>query len=113
MIEEKRIRGSYRIWAGGAIIVLALLSFGLVRPDDGSVPFFVLLALAAVGYLATLHQVANRLRPSGRALISCAALPLACRVPIPLAPPDPAPHFRRPLSDANRYPPSLPPQSLL
>ena len=49
-------RGGLRAWAGGALVTAALLAFGLVRPDDGSVRFFVLLALAAVGYLATLHQ---------------------------------------------------------
>ena len=41
--DTKRIRASYRIWAGGAIIGLALLAFGLIRPDDGTVPFLVLL----------------------------------------------------------------------
>src|SRR5260370_38732724 len=100
MIEEKRIRGSYRIWAGGAIIVLALLSFGLVRPDDGTVPFFVLLGLAAVGYLATLHQVANGLRRSGRDLIACAGLARAWRVPMRLAPPEPGADLRRYVWDA-------------
>src|SRR5258708_27277997 len=75
--DTKPIRASYRIWAGGAIIGLALLTFGLIRPDEGTVPFFVLLALAAVGYLATLHQLANGLRPSARALSACAGLALA------------------------------------
>jgi len=89
-----------RIWAGGAIIGLALLTFGLVRPNEGSVPFFVLLALAAVGYLATLYQVANGLRPSGRALIACAALALAWRVPMVLAPPEPGADVRRYVWDA-------------
>src|SRR5499427_8741598 len=90
----------YPIWAGGAIIGLALLTFGLVRPNEGSVPFFVLLALAAVGYLATLYQVANGLRPSGRALIACAALALAWRVPMVLAPPEPGADVRRYVWDA-------------
>src|SRR5262249_62399471 len=90
----------YPIWAGGAIIGLALLTFGLVRPNDGPVPFFVLLGLAAVGYLATLQQVANGLRPSGRALIACAALALAWRVPMLLAPPEPAADVRRYVWDA-------------
>jgi alpha-1,6-mannosyltransferase len=75
--------------------------FGLVRPDDGSTPFFVLLALAAVGYLATLHQVANGLWPSGRALIACAALALAWRIPMMLAPPEPAADLRRYVWDAH------------
>ena len=75
---------------GGALLVPALLVLGLLRPDDGSVPFFVLLALAGAGYLATLHQVATGLRPSGRALVVCAALALAWRVPMLLAPPKPA-----------------------
>jgi alpha-1,6-mannosyltransferase len=74
---------------------------GLVRPDDGSTPFFVLLALAAVGYLATLHQVANGLWPSGRALIACAALALAWRIPMMLAPPEPAADLRRYVWDAH------------
>src|SRR5215472_12272291 len=91
----------YPIWAGGAIIGLALLTFGLVRPNDGSVPFFVLLALAAVGYLATLQQVANGRRPSGRALIACAALALAWRVPMLLAPPEPNADVRRYVWDAH------------
>jgi hypothetical protein len=73
----------------------------LVRPNDGSVPFFVLLALAAIGYLATLQQIANGLRPSGRALIACAALALAWRVPMLLAPPEPAADVRRYVWDAN------------
>ena len=92
---------SCRNWAGGAIIGPALLTFGTVRPNDGSVPFFVLLALAAVGYLATLYQVANGLRPSGHALIACAALALAWRVPMVLAPPEPAADVRRYVWDAN------------
>jgi alpha-1,6-mannosyltransferase len=89
------------MWASGAVIGPALLCFGLVRPDDGSVLFFVLLALAAVGYLATLHQVANGLWPSGRALIACAALALAWRVPMLLAPPEPAADLRRYVWDAH------------
>ena len=98
--DTKPIRASYRIGAGGAIIALALLSFGLIRPDDGTVPFFVPLALAAVGYFATLHQVANGLRPSGRALIACAGLALAWRVPMLLAPPEPGADLRRYIWDA-------------
>jgi hypothetical protein len=99
--HTKPIRASYRLWAGGAIIGLALLAFGLIRPGNGTVPFFVLLALAAVGYLATLHQVANGLRPSGRALIVCAALALAWRVLMLLAPPERAADVRRYVWDAN------------
>src|SRR5262249_31654612 len=57
---------SLRFWIGGAVVGLALLAFGLVRPENGSDPFFVLLALAGVGYLATVTLVANGLRPSGR-----------------------------------------------
>jgi len=98
--DTKPIHASYRRWAGGAIIGLALLSFGLIRPDDGTVPFFVLLALAAAGYFATLHQVANGLRPSGRVLIACAGLALAWRVPMLLAPPEPGADLRRYVWDA-------------
>jgi alpha-1,6-mannosyltransferase len=95
------MRASHGMWASGAIIGPALIAFGLVRPDDGSVPFFVLLALAAVGYLATLHQVANGLWPSRRTLIACAALALAWRVPMLLAPPEPAADVRRYVWDAH------------
>src|SRR4051812_4434665 len=98
--DTRRIRPSDRRWAGGAIIGLALLSFGLIRPEDGTVSFFVLLALAAVGYFATLHQVARGLRPSGRALIACAGLALAWRVPMLLAPPEPGADLRRYIWDA-------------
>jgi len=99
MIATKPTR--YGLWAGGAVVGLALLTFGLVRPDDGSVPFFVLLALAAVGYFATLYQVASGLRPSGRALIACAALALAWRIPMLLAPPEPGADVRRYVWDAH------------
>ncbi len=95
------MRVSVGRWAGGGLLGLALLTFGLVRPDDGSAPFFVLLALAAVGYLATLYQVANGLWPSGRTLIVCAALALAWRVPMLLAPPEPAADLRRYIWDAH------------
>jgi alpha-1,6-mannosyltransferase len=94
------IGGRYRFWAGGAVVGLALLTFGLVRPDDGTVPFWVLLALAAVGYLATLHQVAGGLWLSRRALIVCAALALAWRIPMLLAPPEPGADLRRYVWDA-------------
>jgi len=104
---------SYRFWAGGAIVGLALLTFGLVRPNDGSVPFFVLLGLAAVGYLATLRQVANGLRPSGRALIACAALALAWRVPMLLAPPEPAADVRRYVWDARLIRAGLSPYTVI
>lgn len=93
--DTKPIRASHRLWAGGAIVGLALLTFGLIRPDDGTVPFFVLLALAAVGYFAALHQISNGLRPSGRALIACAALAMAWRVPMLLAPPERGADLRR------------------
>src|SRR6185436_16396756 len=52
-------RGGLRAWAGGAVLTAPLIAFGILRPDDGSVPFFVLLGLASVGYLATVFQVAN------------------------------------------------------
>jgi alpha-1,6-mannosyltransferase len=94
-------RAGPRAWAAGAIVSSALLAFGLVRPDDGSPIFFVLLMLAAVGYLATLYQVANGLRPSPRALIVCAVLALAWRIPMLLAPPEPAADLRRYVWDAN------------
>jgi len=95
------MRASHGTWVSGAIIGVALLGFGLVRPDDGSVPFFVLLAVAALGYLATLHQVANGPWLSSRALIACAALAFAWRVPMLLAPPEPAADVRRYVWDAH------------
>jgi len=100
-------------WAGGAVLVPALLVLGLLRPDDGSVPFFVLLALAGVGYLATLYQVATGLRPSGRALLVCAALALAWRVPMLVAPPEPAADLRRYLWDAHLVRAGLSPYSVI
>jgi alpha-1,6-mannosyltransferase len=93
-------RRSYGLWAGGAMVGLSLLAFGLIRPEDGTIPFFVLLALAEVGYFATLRQVAGGLRPSGRALIACAALALAFRVPMLLAPAEPGADVRRYVWDA-------------
>ena len=98
--QDDETHTSHRRWAGGAVIGLALLSFGLIRPDEGTVPFFVLLGLAALGYFATLHQVANGLRPSGRALILCAGLALAWRIPMLLAPPEPGADLRRYIWDA-------------
>lgn len=95
------MRTSHGMWVSGAIIGSALLTFGLVRPDDGSAPFFVLLTLAAVGYLAALRQLTNGLRPSARTLIACAALALAWRVPMLLAPPEPAADVRRYVWDAH------------
>jgi alpha-1,6-mannosyltransferase len=95
------MRATHGIWASGVTIGAALLTFGLTRPDDGSVSFFVLLTLAAAGYLATLYQVANGLRLSRRTLIACAALALAWRVPMVLAPPEPAADVRRYVWDAH------------
>src|SRR5262249_15060793 len=94
-------RASPRAWAGGAVVAPALLAFGLARPADGSPTFFVLRALAAAGYLATLYQVANGLRPSPRALAACAVLALVWRIPMLLAPPEPAADLRRYVWDAN------------
>ena len=94
------MRTSHRLWAGGAVVGPALLAFGLTRPDNGSVSFFVLLGLAAVGYLATLYQVANGLRPSRRMLVACAVVALAWRLPMLLAPPEPSADVRRYIWDA-------------
>jgi len=94
-------RAGYVAWAGAAVIGLALLTFGVIGPDDGTVPFFVLLALASVGYLATLHQFAKGWRPSGRTLIACAALALAWRIPMLLAHPEPGADVRRYVWDAH------------
>jgi hypothetical protein len=99
MIGAKAIRPIS--WAGGAVTALALLAFGVILPDDGTAAFFVLLALAAAGYFATLYHVANGLRPSGRALIVCAALALAWRIPMLLAPPEAGADLRRYLWDAH------------
>ena len=95
------MRASVRLWTSGAIVGLSLLTFGLLRPEDGSVRFFVLLGLAAAGYLLALHHVAHGLRPSGRALLACAALALAWRIPMVLAPPEPAADLRRYVWDAH------------
>ncbi|TMA30095.1 MAG: DUF2029 domain-containing protein, partial [Deltaproteobacteria bacterium] len=94
------IRGSYVLWAGGAVVGLALLTFGVIVPAEGTVLFFALLSLAAVGYFAALHQVANGLRPSGRTLAGCAALALAFRIPLLLAPPERDADVRRYVWDA-------------
>ena len=106
-------RASHWIWAGGAFVGPALLAFGLIRPDDGSVSFFVLLGLAALGYLVTLFQVAGGLRPSGRTLIACAALALAWRVPMLLAPPEPGADVRRYVWDARLIRTGLSPYSVI
>jgi len=92
---------SIRFGASGAIVALALLTFGLLRPDDGSLPFFLLLGLASVGYLAALYQVAKGVQPSRRTLVACAALALAWRIPMILAPPEPAADLRRYVWDAS------------
>jgi hypothetical protein len=89
-----------RLWVGGAVVGLALLAFGMLGPENGSVTFFVLLALAGAGYLATISLVANGLRPSGRTLLACAALALLWRIPMVLAPPEPAADLRRYVWDA-------------
>jgi hypothetical protein len=106
-------RVGLRAWAGGAVLVPALLAFGILRPDDGSVPFFVLLGLASVGYLATLFQIANGLRPSGRGLVVCVALAAAWRIPMLLAPPEPAADLRRYLWDAHLVRAGLSPYAVI
>src|SRR4051794_37368876 len=88
-------------WAGGAVVAVALFALGLLDPAEGTGPFFVLLALAAAGYFATLYQVGRGLRPSRRALIACAALALAWRAPMFLAPPEAGADVRRYLWDAH------------
>ncbi len=95
------MRASHGLCISGAIVGSALVTFGLIRPADGSAAFFVLLALAAVGYLAALHQVTNGLRPSARMLLACAVLALAWRVPMLLTPPEPNADLRRYLWDAH------------
>ena len=97
----KPIRTSSGPWVAGAVILMALLGFALINPGDGTVPFFVLLAVAALGYFATLRQIAKGLRPSRRALIGCALLAVAWRVPLLLAPPEPAADLRRYVWDAH------------
>jgi hypothetical protein len=102
-----------RLWIGGAVVGGALLAFGLVRPENGSDSFFALLALAAVGYLATVSLVANGLRPSGRTLLACAALALLWRIPMVLAPPEPAADLRRYVWDARLVRAGLNPYSVV
>src|SRR5262249_39552010 len=82
-------------WTGGAMVALALFTFGLLRPDNGSIPFFVLLVTASLGYLATLYQVMNGMRPSRRALIAGAGLPRPGRTPSLFPPPAPPADRRR------------------
>ena len=98
--RTKPIHAIWGLWAGGAIILSALLAFRLINPGDGTGPFFVLLGLAAVGYFVTVRQIANGLRPSGRALIACALLAAAWRVPLVLAPTEPSADVRRYVWDA-------------
>jgi hypothetical protein len=107
------MRASVRLWACGAIIAPALLTFGVVRPENGSVPFFALLGLAATGYLLALHQVARGLRPSRRTLLACAALALAWRIPMVLAPPEPAADLRRYVWDAHLIRAGLSPYAVI
>ncbi|HZJ53333.1 MAG TPA: hypothetical protein VFD38_04280, partial [Myxococcaceae bacterium] len=107
------MRSSDGFWVGGALVGPALLLFGLLRPDDGSARFFILLGIATVGYLATLHQVASGLRPSGRALSACAALALAWRVPMLLAPPEPGADVRRYVWDARLVRAGLSPYTVI
>ena len=107
------MRARVRLWASGALIGPALLVFGLARPDDGSVFFFVLLGLAAAGYLLALYHVAHGAWPSGRALLACAALALVWRIPMVLAPPEPAADLRRYLWDAHLLRAGLSPYSVV
>jgi hypothetical protein len=100
MSDPNPMRPGCWLWAGGAVVGLALLAFGSIRPDDGTVLFFLLLALAAVGYFAALYQVAKGLRPTARALIACAALAMAWRIPLLLAPPERGADVRRYVWDA-------------
>lgn len=104
---------SLRLWIGGAVVGLALLVFGLVRPENGSDLFFALLALAGVGYLATVTLVANGLRPSGRTLLACAAVALLWRIPMVLAPPEPAADLSRYVWDARLVRAGLSPYSVV
>ncbi len=101
MTGRSRSAASLGLGAAGAVTGMALLALGVARPDDGSAVFLLLLALAAAGYLATLGLVAGGLRPSRPALVACAALALAWRIPMLLAPPEPAADLRRYLWDAH------------
>ena len=111
--DTKPVRASYGFWAGGGVVTLALLTFGLIRPGDGTATFFVLLALAALGYFAALCLFANGFRPSGSALIVCAALALAWRVPMLLAPPEPSADVRRYVWDARLVRAGLSPYTVI
>jgi alpha-1,6-mannosyltransferase len=88
--------GAWALWAGGVVILVALLVFGALDPGHGTAPFFLLLGLANAGYLAAMHQIARGLRPSGRTLITCALLAAVWRVPLVLAP-------THPFADVSRY----------
>jgi hypothetical protein len=62
-------------WAGGAVIGLAFLAFGAMAPGDGTISFFVLLALAAVGF-ARLLEAGARTNLRRAAFASLVALTL-------------------------------------
>src|SRR5262249_9419229 len=69
--------------------------------------------VAAAGYFAALHQVADGMRPSGRALIVCAALALAWRIPLLLAPVEPGADLPRYVWDARLVRAGLSPYTVL
>jgi hypothetical protein len=111
--EPGPARGHHGLWACGAVAGIAFLCFGFIVPGEGSATFFVLLALAAAGYFAALRLIANGLRLSGSALIVCAALGLAWRIPLLLAPPERDADVRRYVWDARLVRAGLSPWSVV
>ncbi len=95
------IRATWGLWAGGVIILSALLVFAALSPSNGTELFFLLLGLASVGYFAAIRDIAKGFLPSGRILIACALVAAAWRVPLVLAPPEPLADLRRYIWDAH------------
>ncbi len=89
------------LWAGGIIILSAMLVFAVLNPRNGTELFFLLLGLASVGYFAAIRHVAKGFHPSGRILIACAFVAAVWRVPLVLAPPEPVADLRRYIWDAH------------
>ena len=94
--EAAPVPGAWALPVAGVTLAAALLAFAATDPGQGTPPFFLLLGLASAGYLAAMWLVGRGLRPSGRALIACALLAAAWRVPLVLAP-------THPLADVSRY----------
>ncbi len=107
------IRAPWGLWAGGVIILSALLAFAALNPGNGTEMFFLLLGLASVGYFAAMRTIAKGFHPSGRVLVACAFIAAAWRVPLVLAPPEPAADLRRYVWDARLVRAGLSPYTVI